>query len=207
MYVPKHFEQTDRGAIFDFMEAHSFATVITRHGDEPLASHLPLLVDRTAGEHGTIVGHLARANPQAADAAGQTALVIFGPVHAYISPRWYAEPNTVPTWNYATVHAYGKWEAIDDTATLKQIVADTTTFNERQLPQPWSIDEAGPVVDAILPQIVGFRIRIERIDAKWKLNQNHSQARRERVIAALETRDDYDSRAIATLIRKVEPTR
>lgn len=201
MYVPQHFQQTDRAAIFEFMEAHSFATVITRHGDEPLASHLPLLVDRTAGEHGTLVGHLARANPQAVDAAGQRALVVFGPVHAYISPRWYAEPNTVPTWNYATVHAYGRWEVLDDEAIKRKIVADTTTFNERHLPQPWSIDEAGPVVDALLPQIVGFRIVIERIDAKWKLNQNHSQARRDRVVAALETRHDYDSQSIAALMR------
>lgn len=203
MYIPEHFEQTDRDAIFDFMEAHSFATVVTRHGDEPLASHLPLLVDRTTGPHGSIVGHLARANPQAVDAAGQVVLVIFGPVHAYISPRWYAEPNTVPTWNYATVHAHGRWEVLDDPAAKRQIVADTTAFNERHLPQPWNIEEAGAVVDAILPQIVGFRIPIERLDAKWKLNQNHSQARRDRVVAALETCDDYDSRAIAAVMKKL----
>lgn len=202
MYIPKHFEQSDRGAIFDFMAAHSFATVVTRRGDEPFASHLPLLVDPATGPHGTLVGHLAKANPQASDAAGQQALVIFGPVHTYISPTWYAEPNVVPTWNYATVHAYGRWEVLDDPATLRKIVADTVEVHERHMPTPWHVDEAGTLVDALLPQIVGFRITIERLEAKWKLNQNHAQARRDRVVAALETRDDYDSHTIAELIRR-----
>src|SRR5688572_14073923 len=105
MYIPKHFEQTDHDTSFAFMAAHGFATVVTVHGGEPFASHLPLLVDRATGPHGTIIGHLARANPQWTDAAGQQALVIFSGPHAYVSPRWYAEPNTVltntvPTWNY-----------------------------------------------------------------------------------------------------------
>lgn len=201
MYIPEHFRLTDHDAIFDFMQAHGFATVVTRHRAEPFASHLPLLIDRAAGPSGTIVGHLARANPQWTDAAGQTALVIFSGPHAYISPRWYAEPNTVPTWNYATVHAYGRWETLDDPATVKQIVADTTAFYESPLPRPWPLDAGTPLVEGLVKQIVGFRIVIDRLEAKFKLNQNHSPARRERVIAELSKNSSDDAQAIAALMR------
>jgi transcriptional regulator len=203
MYIPRHFEQTDREAIFAFMQAHGFATVVTTHGGEPFASHLPLLVDRAAGPHGAIIGHLARANPQWTDAAGQQALVIFSGPHAYVSPRWYAEPNVVPTWNYATVHAYGRWETLDDPATVKRIVADTVNFYEAALPEPWPLDADTPLIEGLVKQIVGFRIVVERLEAKWKLNQNHSPSRRERVIAELSAHADDDSRAIAEMMKIV----
>jgi len=202
MYLPEHFRQTDPAAIFDFMAAHGFATVVTRHADEPFASHLPLLVDRQAGPHGTIVGHLARANPQHHSADGQSTLVVFAGPHAYISPTWYAEPNTVPTWNYTAVHAYGRWETIDDADAVRRIVADTVNFYEQAMPQPWPFDETSPLVDGLVRQIVGFRIVVERLEAKWKLNQNHSAARRERVVQALSQRPDDDSQAIAELMRR-----
>jgi transcriptional regulator len=201
MYVPEHFRVSDRETIHDFIEAHSFATVVTQHDGEPFASHLPLLFERTAGPHGTIVGHLARANAQSHDADGQTALVIFTGPHAYVSPTWYAEPNTVPTWNYTAVHAYGRWQAVTDRDSLLAIIRATTNRYERKQPQPWQLDEQSPLVDALLKQIVGFRIEIERLEAKFKLNQNHSAARRERIRTALAARDDYDSQEVAALMR------
>jgi transcriptional regulator len=203
MYIPDHFRVTDRDAVFDFMQAHGFATVVTEHGGEPFASHLPLLVDRGAGANGTIIGHLAAANPQWMSADGQTALVIFSGPHAYVSPRWYAEPNVVPTWNYTTVHAYGRWETVDDPAAVKQIVADTVKFYEAGLPEPWPLDVDAQLVDGLVKQIVGFRIVVERLEAKFKLNQNHSQARRERVIAELSKSERDDPRAIAALMRTI----
>jgi len=203
MYTPEPFRQTDREAIFDFMQAHGFATVVSRHDDEPFASHLPLLVDRAAGPNGTITGHLARANPQWTDAAGQTVLVIFSGPHAYISPRWYAEPNVVPTWNYTAVHAYGRWETWDDATTVKQIVADTTAFYEQNLPEPWPLDVDTPLVEGLAKQIVGFRIVVDRLEAKFKLNQNHSQARRDRVITELSMSTSGDAQAIAAMMRRL----
>jgi transcriptional regulator len=201
MYLPEAFRVDDRATIFGFLESHPFATVVTQHDGEPFASHVPLLLDRTAGPHGTILGHIARANPQWIDAAGQTTLVAFTGPHAYISPTWYAEPNTVPTWNYTAVHAYGRWETVDDPASLKQIVRDLTDRFERRLPQPWQLEE-GPLVDGLVKQIVGFRIAIERLEAKFKLNQNHSQVRRERVVAALSAQGDHDSQSVAALMRR-----
>lgn len=204
MYIPEHFRVSDREAVFDFMAAHGFATVVTEHGGEPFASHLPLLIDRAAGPNGTIIGHLAAANPQWMSAEGQTVLVIFSGPHAYVSPRWYAEPNVVPTWNYTTVHAYGRWETVDDPASIKQIVGDTVNFYERNLPEPWQLEADTPLIDGLVKQIIGFRIEIDRLEAKWKLNQNHSQARRDRVIAELEKSENSETRAVAELMRSVK---
>jgi transcriptional regulator len=148
-----------------------------------------------------IIGHMARANPQWRDAAGQTGLVVFAGPHAYISPTWYAEPNTVPTWNYAAVHAYGRLEIEEDPRALREIVARTTAYYEAGRDPPWRLDAESPMVDGLVKQIVGFRMTVERWEAKFKLNQNHSQARRERVIAALELQDDADGRKIAAMMR------
>ncbi|MBL9081631.1 MAG: FMN-binding negative transcriptional regulator [Planctomycetales bacterium] len=197
MYIPTSFRFDDQTAIFDFTERHGFATLVTEHDGAPFATHLPLIIERGAGECGAIVGHMARANPQWRDAAGQTVLVMYQGPHAYISPAWYAEPNTVPTWNYGAVHAYGKLEVVEDSAALTEIVVRTVEFYERSLPRPWQFDATTPLAEALIKQIIGFRIPVERWEGKWKLNQNHTPERQGRVIAALANGATDDQRAIA----------
>ena len=201
MYVPAAFAVDDQPTLFDFAERHSFATLISQHDGVPLASHLPLLVDRAHGERGLIVGHMARANPQWTDAAGQNVLVVFAGPHAYVSPTWYAEPNTVPTWNYTAVHAYGRLELLDDADELLALLARTVDVYERSMLQPWRFARTTTLAAALVKQIVGFRIAVDRWEGKWKLNQNHSAERRKRVIAALSTQSSDDSRAVAELMR------
>ncbi|MGC3969697.1 MAG: FMN-binding negative transcriptional regulator [Pirellulales bacterium] len=197
MYIPAPFQVDNPTEIFDFAERHGFATLVTQHDGAPFATHLPLLLERATGERGTIVGHMARTNPQWRDAAGQTALVTYHGPHAYVSPTWYAEPNTVPTWNYGAVHAYGRLEIVEDAAGLTDIVARTVEIYERSMPVPWRLEAGSDLVQALVKQIVGFRIPVERWEAKWKLNQNHSAERRRRVIAALQTRTTDDELDIA----------
>jgi transcriptional regulator len=209
MYLPDHFRVDDPETIFDFVERHGFALLTTVHEGVPFTSHLPLLIDRPgnfngAGPHGTIIGHMARANPQWRDAAGQTALVVFVGPHAYISPTWYAEPNTVPTWNYTAVHAYGRLVIDEDPRALLAIVARTTKYYEAGRDPQWKLDAGTPLIDGLVKQIVGFRMTVDRWEAKFKLNQNHSEARRERVIAALETGEDADGRKIAAMMRETK---
>jgi len=201
MYIPAAFDVSDQAALFAFAERHSFATLVTTHGDAPFATHLPLLLDREARPQGTIVGHVARANPQWRDAAGRTALVVYQGAHAYVSPAWYAEPNTVPTWNYEAVHAYGTLTLVEDPAELTAIVARMVEVYERSRPEPWRFDADGPIVAGLLKQIVGFRIEVARWEGKAKLNQNHTRERRERVVAALEQLPGEDEQAIAARMR------
>ncbi|MBI3860590.1 MAG: FMN-binding negative transcriptional regulator [Planctomycetia bacterium] len=185
MYVPAAFAQTDLPTLYDFMERHSFALFVTDVGGAPYATHLPFLLDRSAGPQGTLVGHVARANPQWTEAAGQTALAIFSGPHAYVSPSWYEAENVVPTWNYIAVHVYGRVQVIEDADRLLAIVGTMVTEYEQALPHPWAVGDRNTFIDRMLSQIVGFRIEIERIEGKWKLNQNHPPDRREKVMCRL----------------------
>jgi transcriptional regulator len=196
MYVPAHFSQTDRSRLFEFMEQNSFALLVSQWGGEPFATHLPLLVDRTAGPGGTLIGHVARANPhwQTTD---RNALVVFSGPHAYISPSWYEAENVVPTWNYLAVHAYGKLQIVEDHDATLAIVQDFVAFYEKSLPRPWTISEGDAFIDKMAKSVVGFRIEISRLEGKWKLNQNHPRERRQKVIDALSQRRDENSLAIA----------
>ena len=197
MYLPASFAQTDLNVLHDAIERYSFATLVSQHGGQPLASHLPLLLDRQAGPRGTLVGHLARANPQWRESDGQTVLAIFSGPHAYISPAWYEADEVVPTWNYVAVHAYGRWRTIDDLAKLERIVHDYIDFYERDRPQPWQMNASTEFVDKLLAHIVGFRIEIERLEGKWKLSQNHPPSRRQKVVRALREQGDENALAIA----------
>ena len=117
---------------------------------------------------------MARANTQWREANGQTALVVFSGPHAYISPTWYEVEQVVPTWNYTAVHAYGRAEIVKDEGAVLEIVQRMVRVYERAMPQPWSFGDSGTFIERMLGQIVGFRIEIEKIEGKWKLNQNHS---------------------------------
>ena len=199
MYIPASFRVTDRDRLLDFMRDNSFATLVSRVGGEPFASHLPLLLEPNVGPHDTLIGHMARANPQWRS-DDDAFLAIFSGPHAYISPTWYAAENTVPTWNYVAVHAYGRFELIEDRDTLERIVRDSVAVYEAGQPQPWQIDSPPDLIYKLLAAIVGFRIEITRLEGKWKLNQNHPEERRARVARVLKERGDENSLEIARLM-------
>jgi transcriptional regulator len=199
MYVPSAFAEADRDKLHDFIAANSFALLISTRDGEPFATHLPLLLERGAGEHGRLIGHMARANPQWRGLDGEPVLAIFSGPHAYISPSWYEAENVVPTWNYVAVHAYGTFRLVDDAETAR-IVSNTVGVYESGMPQPWSIDTATEFFQNLVRAVVGFRIEITRIEGKWKLNQNHPEERRQKVVRALENAADPDAREIARLM-------
>ena len=202
MYVPPHFAETDTAKLFDFIEAHSFGLLVSQADGRPFASHLPLLLDRHAGPHGALRGHLARANPQWRTAPGQEVLAVFSGPHAYISPTWYEAERVVPTWNYVAVHVYGTFRLVEEREALLGIVRDMVRFYERPLPRPWDFDPTTEYATKMLQGIVGFRVEVTRIEGKWKLGQNHPEERREKAARALEQYQDENSRAVAELMRR-----
>lgn len=197
MYIPKHFAQTDDAALLDFVDEHSFGTMLTVTDGQPFASHLPFLVDRTKR---VLHCHVSRANPQWQQiAASPNVLAIFAGPHGYISPTWYSEPG-VPTWNYAVVHARGAARVIDDPEHTRRHVEALAAKFERGRAAPWV-----PDYDVRrLSGIVGIELRIERLDGKFKLSQNRP-ADRERVVAALTATGRADDLALAELMTAVAP--
>ena len=201
MYIPAAFDESDPARLHAFIRRHSFAVLTSRHGGGLMASHLPLLLDAEAGPKGLLFGHMARANPQWRQVLGEVLVVFSGP-HAYVSPSWYEEEGTVPTWNYVAVHAYGTFQVVENREPLLEILRRSVATYESPRAKPWAFDESTPAVERLLKAIVGFRIEITRLEGKWKLSQNHSEERRRKVMNALNVQPDEDSQAIAGLMAR-----
>jgi transcriptional regulator len=205
MYVPAVFAEPDQSRLHDFIDRNSFGLLVSQVDGLPFATHLPFLLERTSGPQGALIGHVARANPQWRQASGQTALAIFSGPHAYISPTWYQSEQVVPTWNYVAVHVYGRLEIFEDEIALLKIVQEMVQTYEKNMPQPWSFDGSTMFAKRLLAQIVGFRMEIEKIEGKFKLNQNQPVERRGRVIRALRERGDENSLAICAMMQAMLP--
>jgi transcriptional regulator len=197
VYTPRAFLAADDAAIARLLQEHPFATLITPGEAEPLVSHVPLQYRPAAGSKGVLLGHLARANPHGQHFAGRTSVAVFHGPHAYVSPSWYADPaNAVPTWNYAVAHVHGQAELMGEAET-RALLDELVHRYEGDRDQPWHLQLTGPPLAAMLEAIVGFRLTIERIDAKFKLSQNRSAEDRERVITALRGESYADALATA----------
>ena len=202
LYVPKHFAAGDAASAERLLHDHPFATLVTPLPNEPFVTHLPLLFARDGGPHGTLHGHFARANPHAGVAESADSLAIFHGPHAYVTPSWYVDPAVaVPTWNYAVVHAHGRIELARDPGETRGVLDQLVERFEAQRAQPWKLGLTGARLDAMVGAIVGFRIRIERLDVKLKLSQNRSREDRERVAAGLAAEGYADATATAGWMR------
>jgi len=196
MYLPPAFAVDDVPRLQDFMDEFNFATLVTTRDGELTGSHIPFILDRTAGPYGTLRAHIAVRNPQLADLrAGSRALVIFQGPHTYVSPSWYRNPENVPTWNYTVVHAYGA-PKIGNKAAMVALLKSLTAKQEASFEKPWDFDSDAPWIQRLLNEIVAFEIGIERLEGKFKLNQNRKPEDRAAVIETLASSSDPAQRAI-----------
>lgn len=203
MYTPSSFAVTDVPTLHALIRSHSFATLVSVTDREPVATHMPLLLDAESSERGRLIGHVARANPQWQPADSQNVLCIFQGPHAYISPSWYDDQNVVPTWNYVAVHVYGTLRVQQQTTDLLEIVEQYVKTYESDMREPWRLNSAEPgFVENLLNAIVGFTIDIDRIEGKRKLSQNQSAARREGVVKGLLKRNWSGDQDMAQLVRE-----
>lgn len=202
MYIPAPFAETHPDVLAAFIRQHSFGTLITTSPDGRLcASHIPFLL-RDTGPHGTLVAHVARQNDQwRALHSDRDVLVIFQGPHAYVSPRWYEAAPAVPTWNYAAVHVYGRPRLIEDPDQVLQVLADLVTAYEGSADGAWRIsDVPSDYIAKLATAIVAFTIDVQRIEGKYKLSQNRSEADQRRTIAALKAGGDADAQGVAALM-------
>ncbi|MGH8402186.1 MAG: FMN-binding negative transcriptional regulator, partial [Gammaproteobacteria bacterium] len=155
MYTPASFKENDIPRLHELMRRYPFALLLTAHDGEVAATHLPFMVDADRGKHGTLLAHMARANPHWKLFDGQRqALVVFTGAHAYISPSWYESPITVPTWNYAVVHAHGRPEIVKDKVQVRAMLERLVTIHEAYIHPPWSTVQADEYVNEQLDYIV-----------------------------------------------------
>jgi transcriptional regulator len=200
MYVPKAFAVEDLVKLQDFMEEFNFATVVTQRDGELTASHIPFLLDRSVEPYGVLRAHVAIKNRQLEDfASGSQALVIFQGPHCYVSPSWYVKAENVPTWNYTAVHAYGVPKIGDQSATVKHL-RELVGKHEKAFEHPWDFDPNAAWIQKQLPAIAGFEIKIEKLEGKFKLNQNRTPEDRAGVIDALSQSEDPLQRAVAQMM-------
>ncbi len=205
MYLPKHFQVTDRTEIDAFIRANAFATLVSVIDGAPFATHLPLVYDAPEGEHGTLRGHVARANPhwQAFEGERETLAIFHGP-HAYVSPHWYENLPAVPTWNYSAVHVYGAAKLMSDQE-LSSFVDRLTGVYEGAVNPASPYEVPGETKDGLIRGIVGFVMPISRIEAKFKLSQNRSAADQDGVIANLTDSERDSDQTLGNFMQEHRP--
>ncbi|MCZ2114667.1 MAG: FMN-binding negative transcriptional regulator [Anaerolineae bacterium] len=166
-----------------------------------LATPLPFLVHAGEGGHGTLRAHMARANPHWRELQGAAeCLVVFMGPQGYVTPSWYPSKRetqkVVPTWNYVTVHAWGRPRLVEDAAWLRRQIDELTRAQESARPEPWAVGDApDDYLAAQMQAIVGIEIPIARIEGKWKLSQNRPEADRAGVVEGLSSPDDPNGNA------------
>jgi transcriptional regulator len=205
VYLPPAFTEARLEVLIEHIERHDFGLLVSHGADGLIASHIPFLVERD-GDQLHLHGHLARPNPQVGDLArGGEVLAIFHGPHAYISPSWYTSGPSVPTWNYADVHAYGIVRLVEDADWLRRLLRRLSERHEARNPDPWQMQDLPETyLEGMMKGIVGLDIAVTRLEGKYKLSQNRPAADRPRVVAALEAQSDADARAVAGLMRERE---
>ncbi len=178
MYIPTHFREDRIDVLHAAIRTAGPATLVSMTGQGLFASHAPLLLDPDPAPYGTLIGHLAKANPHASIAdPGTETLVIFHGPNGYITPSYYAAKKehgkVVPTWNYSAIHAYGTLETFDDPDRLLDVVSRLTDAHEHPRAAPWAVSDApDDFVQGMLRGIVGISLRITRLEGKVKMSQN-----------------------------------
>ncbi|HEX4137516.1 MAG TPA: FMN-binding negative transcriptional regulator [Bryobacteraceae bacterium] len=211
MYNSALFAEDRLDVLQDFIRAHPFGTLVANGPEFPEASHLPIFLDASSGL-GTSAGllrcHVTRNNPLVKLLeGGPRVLVIFTGAHHYVTPNWYPSRKeygkVVPTWNYVAVHATGTARLFEDTPSLLRHVSELTDSHEAGFAEHWSVNDAPPgYVETLSRGIVGVEVAIDRIEGKWKVNQNRPEADQLGVIDGLDALGSPVGREMADVMRK-----
>ena len=201
----RQFQATDPALLQALVQAQPLATLVIAQAGTLHVNHIPLYLDPARGPHGTLVGHVARANAVWPLLPQQAVAVFHGP-QAYVSPSWYPskaiDGKQVPTWNYATVHAHGALSAVDDDPErLRTILHTLTQAHESHRAAPWGIADApADYIDKMLRAIVGIELAVERWEGVWKVSQNRTDTDRAGVVQGLQAEGTAATHAMAALV-------
>ncbi|HJF31771.1 MAG TPA: FMN-binding negative transcriptional regulator [Sporosarcina psychrophila] len=201
MYIPKHFKITDINEIWEFIQSNSFGTIVTTKEGKPIATHLPFGINKK-GDDLYITGHMAYGNPQwrTFESCGDVLVMFQGP-NAYISSSWYSQEN-VPTWNYQAVHLYGKPIILKKDELIEELMKMLDKYEgNRENPVLW--DKLSPdLLEKELKGIVGFKIKVEEIQAAYKLSQNRNETDYDHIIDELQHEGNPNSNQMSRLLEE-----
>ncbi|MBC8138795.1 MAG: FMN-binding negative transcriptional regulator [Fibrella sp.] len=213
MYIPKHFEETRIEVLHQMIQEYPLATLVTQSATGLVANHIPLHLSPDPAPFGSLIGHVAWANPLYTDGKpdGEVLAIFQGP-DAYITPSWYATKQehgkVVPTWNYAVVHAHATIRFIEDPTWILAHLEGLTAHNEQSFAEPWAVSDAPQeYVGKLMRAIVGIELTITRIVGKWKVSQNQPPANQSGVVDGLRQRATPNAGPMADLVAgKAKPT-
>ncbi|WP_182069222.1 FMN-binding negative transcriptional regulator [Bacillus haynesii] len=202
MYIPKYFKVENVDEILGFVQKNSFGTIVTTEQGKPIATHLPLGFNKKDDDC-YITGHVAYGNPQwRTFETCQDVLVMFQGPHAYISSSWYGHEE-VPTWNYQAVHIYGQASILERDELIEELTVMMEKYEKhRENPILW--DNLSPkLLENQLKAIVGFKIRVENIQAAYKLSQNRKDTDYMNIIDQLQNEGDPNSEQLAAVMKNI----
>lgn len=206
MYLPNTFEVTDLEALHGLIRNNALGTWVTLGESGLVVNHIPFILDLTRGEHGVLMGHVAKANPVWREfSKTMESVVAFQGPQAYITPAWYAskavDGKVVPTWNYAAVHVQGMPRVVEDREAFLTLLSRLTDTFEENLPHPWRVSDApADYIDKTMNAIVGIEIPVSKIEGKWKVNQNRSDADKQSVAEGLQQQGESQALAMRELV-------
>ncbi|MDV3892835.1 FMN-binding negative transcriptional regulator [Elizabethkingia anophelis] len=201
MYIPSHFQFQDNAEKIAFMKRYSFATIVTVKDNLPIATHLPFFIDDLSDKL-LLSSHFAKANEQHKYIEENISLVIFSEPHAYISPANYDKRESVPTWDYIAVHAYGKAKILEDETAKAAVLEQMIHFYEEDYMQQWE-NLNDKFKKGMMKGIVGFEIEITDLQGQKKLSQNKTETEKHRIAQNLSKSINMEERVIADYIKKL----
>jgi transcriptional regulator len=207
MYQPPHFREDRIEVQHDLIRRHPLGLLVTAGPGGLMANPIPFLIYADGSDFGTLRAHVARGNPQWRElSAVEECLVVFQGPQGYVTPSWYATKRetgkVVPTWNYITVHAWGRPRAIEDAGWLRRQLEDLTASQENRRAPPWAVGDAPePFIQSQMKGIVGVEIPVSRIEGKWKVSQNRPEADRAGVVAGLASEGE-EAEAMAAIVQE-----
>jgi transcriptional regulator len=203
MLISNSFKFDDQSEQIAFMRRYSFATIITSYNNLPIATQLPFVINEVNGKV-LISGHFAQANEQVKYIEQYTSLIIFTEPHAYISPSHYEKHESVPTWDYISVYAYGKANIISDEKAKEQALKEMILYYEKEYLVQWdSLSEK--FKQGMMRGIVAFEIEVNNLQGKKKLSQNKSEQERKNIVSHLENSNNAVERELAPFIKNLKP--
>lgn len=201
MYIPNQFNITDEAEKIDFMRRYSFATIVTVKNDIPIATQLPFFIDNSSDKL-VLSSHFAMVNEQTKYIENNASFVIFTEPHAYISPVHYDKKESVPTWDYIAVHAYGKVKIVKDEAAVINLLEQMIQFYDENYMAQWN-GLSDKFKKGMVKGIVAFEMEVTDLQGQKKLSQNKNETERQKIIEHLDRSDNSVEKEIASYIRNL----